>query len=203
MEESVLPTAPQSLRAQSNLKLNPASTTIASQSRSKVERNNKSCDNCRKRKVRCNANVQNPCAFCLKNKVECQFLSNRKKLGPPSKCYTKSLESRVQLLEKLLDEERKKNQISNHVIQLPPQVSNNSVSLYNDAMLGQPPQGKNFIPDIFLPPQLAPLASSSSVIHLQQQPLIASIENPYLRYRDLIQEIPGLTPELLESMVER
>ena len=202
MEESVLPTAPQSLRAQSNLKLNPASTTIASQSRSKVERNNKSCDNCRKRKVRCNANVQNPCAFCLKNKVECQFLSNRKKLGPPSKWYTKSLESRVQLLEKLLDEERKKNQARNRVIQLLPQVSNNSFSLYNDTMLKILPQNKNFIPDVFLPPQLA-TSASSSVIHPQQQQHIISIENPYLRYLDLIQEIPGLTPELLESMVER
>ncbi|KAG2218746.1 hypothetical protein INT45_003064 [Circinella minor] len=197
MEESILPSQ-HTLPTQPVLQLNTASITTPSHSSSKVERNSKSCDNCRKRKVRCNANIQIPCAFCLKNKIECQFLSNRKKLGPPSKRYTKSLETRVQLLEKLLDEERKKNQTRNHVIQLQPEVFNNSLSLYSDTTLELQRQGTGLLPDIFLPPQLT--SSSLSMIRPQQH--ITLIENPYLRYLHLVQEIPGLTLELLECMIE-
>ncbi|KAG2225130.1 hypothetical protein INT45_011813 [Circinella minor] len=65
--------------------------------------NKRSCDICRKRKVKCDSNIQHPCTECKKNQVHCEFLTLPRKRGRKSKEYIEVLESRVVFLERLLE----------------------------------------------------------------------------------------------------
>ncbi|KAI9246472.1 fungal-specific transcription factor domain-containing protein [Phascolomyces articulosus] len=177
-------------------------STIRNRNNAKVkrDRNSKSCDNCRKRKVRCNANIQSPCNYCVKDGIECQFLSTRKKMGPPSRRYTDSLEKRVQMLEKLLDEERN-NSRNKEVVQsaynLPIQPSTVTYVNNHNAVFSCPIQYQSSIPTIFLP-TASPSLSPASIIELSQD--LRDDSRDYIF--DLIQEIPGLTLNLTEYMIE-
>ncbi|KAI8143193.1 fungal-specific transcription factor domain-containing protein [Fennellomyces sp. T-0311] len=72
--------------------------------RPKRNRAKRSCDLCRKRKTRCNADVVQPCNTCQGAGVECQFLVEQKKRGPNASGYIGSLESRLKRLESLLQQ---------------------------------------------------------------------------------------------------
>lgn len=73
----------------------------ASQKRSKVSR---ACDECRRKKIRCDAaeGVAGPCSNCRRSNTPCAFSRQPLKRGP-SKGYIKSLASRVESLESQLN----------------------------------------------------------------------------------------------------
>jgi hypothetical protein len=50
--------------------------------RKKRTRAKRSCDMCRKKKTRCDADVSQPCTKCKLANIECQFLVEQKKRGP-------------------------------------------------------------------------------------------------------------------------
>ncbi|KAI9260688.1 fungal-specific transcription factor domain-containing protein [Phascolomyces articulosus] len=186
-------------------------TTLISKqnnTKTKSDRNSKSCDNCRKRKVRCNANIQMPCSGCEKDGVECRFVSTRKKMGPPSKEYTASLEQRVQILEQLLEEERRKNNKNNDIsstsevsVQCRTISYDHSDDIILSDMIQQPQQDPLTSTTVFLQPSLSTISSSSpsstSIIELSQD----LIHDRCSHVLNLIQEIPGLTLELAECMI--
>ncbi|KAF1803215.1 fungal-specific transcription factor domain-containing protein [Mucor lusitanicus] len=70
--------------------------------RKKRTRAKRSCDLCRKKKTRCDSDVNQPCTKCRLAKTECQFLVEQKKRGPSSGYYVEVLENRLLRMEKLL-----------------------------------------------------------------------------------------------------
>ncbi|KAI7879302.1 hypothetical protein K492DRAFT_208357 [Lichtheimia hyalospora FSU 10163] len=60
-----------------------------------------SCDSCRKRKTRCNADETFPCSTCVSLGVECH-LSEQKRRGPVPATYVEALEDRIKQLEDML-----------------------------------------------------------------------------------------------------
>ncbi|ORY89565.1 fungal-specific transcription factor domain-domain-containing protein [Syncephalastrum racemosum] len=67
----------------------------------KRTRAKRSCDFCRKRKSRCDADASIPCSNCRAWGYTCEFQAVRKKRGPPS-VYVDNLEKRCKKMEKLL-----------------------------------------------------------------------------------------------------
>ncbi|KAG2221952.1 hypothetical protein INT45_010476 [Circinella minor] len=76
---------------------------IPRQKRSKAKR---SCDRCRKRRIRCNANTNQPCHGCKSIDVECHFRdnnnSNKGQSNQPTQGHIESFEDRVSRLENLI-----------------------------------------------------------------------------------------------------
>ncbi|KAI8643426.1 fungal-specific transcription factor domain-containing protein [Parasitella parasitica] len=70
--------------------------------RKKRTRAKRSCDLCRKKKTRCDSDVNQPCTKCKLANAECQFLVEQKKRGPSSGSYVEVLENRLLRMEKLL-----------------------------------------------------------------------------------------------------
>ncbi|KAI9268930.1 fungal-specific transcription factor domain-containing protein [Phascolomyces articulosus] len=90
---------------------NDRNTDIPRPKRSRAKR---SCDLCRKRKTKCNADVVQPCNTCQTAGVQCQFLVEQKKRGPNARNYIGSLENRLKRLEGLLQKaQASNNSISN------------------------------------------------------------------------------------------
>ncbi|KAG0163779.1 hypothetical protein DFQ28_011297 [Apophysomyces sp. BC1034] len=79
----------------SNKKKIPKSIAAGSK-RMKIQR---ACDECRKRKVKCDG--AQPCLRCRKSDAQCVFVKLPPKRGPP-KQYIENLEARLQLVEKAL-----------------------------------------------------------------------------------------------------
>ncbi|KAG2220752.1 hypothetical protein INT45_012245 [Circinella minor] len=195
MEQLISASHQQTLQKQRIPRLKTA-FTIAKNPKGKAHRNSKSCDNCRKRKVRCNSNVEKPCTYCKKDNIECQFFSNRKKMGPPSKCYTESLEKRVHMLEELLDEERKKNQKNDNMTLGTDTFDSSNTS---GVTLELERQEAELTQDVFLLPQ----PPSSTIIQLSQlHHNTTTVENTYCQSLYLVHEVPDLTLELAERMIE-
>ncbi|KAI9493352.1 fungal-specific transcription factor domain-containing protein [Zychaea mexicana] len=67
----------------------------------KRTRAKRSCDFCRKRKSRCDADSSVPCSNCRAWGYTCEFQTVRKKRGPPS-VYVDNLEKRCKKMEQLL-----------------------------------------------------------------------------------------------------
>ncbi|KAI8978499.1 fungal-specific transcription factor domain-containing protein [Pilobolus umbonatus] len=67
----------------------------------KRTRAKRSCDFCRKRKAKCDADHSRPCSNCKAWGFNCEFLTIRKKRGPPS-VYVENLEIRCRKMESLL-----------------------------------------------------------------------------------------------------
>ncbi|KAI9486490.1 MAG: fungal-specific transcription factor domain-containing protein, partial [Benjaminiella poitrasii] len=67
----------------------------------KRTRAKRSCDFCRKRKARCDADQSTPCSNCRAWGFKCEFLAVRKKRGPPS-VYVENLEKKCKKMETLL-----------------------------------------------------------------------------------------------------
>ncbi|KAG2223434.1 hypothetical protein INT45_001740, partial [Circinella minor] len=67
----------------------------------KRTRAKRSCDFCRKRKSRCDADASVPCSNCRAWGYTCEFQTVRKKRGPPS-IYVDNLEKRCKKMEQLL-----------------------------------------------------------------------------------------------------
>ncbi|ORZ16412.1 fungal-specific transcription factor domain-domain-containing protein [Absidia repens] len=75
--------------------------------RTKRTRAKRSCDLCRKKKTRCDADVNKPCTSCAGANIECKFLVEQKKRGPATgftkkNGYVEALESRLKRMESLL-----------------------------------------------------------------------------------------------------
>ncbi|KAI7866613.1 fungal-specific transcription factor domain-containing protein [Spinellus fusiger] len=71
--------------------------------RAKRKRAKHSCDMCRKKKTRCDAENNRPCTMCTTANTECQFLLKQKKRGPAAGVYVEALESRLKRMESLLE----------------------------------------------------------------------------------------------------
>ncbi|RCI05378.1 hypothetical protein CU098_004292 [Rhizopus stolonifer] len=67
----------------------------------KRTRAKRSCDFCRKRKSRCDADHAVPCSNCRAWGLNCEFVTVRKKRGPPS-VYVEKLEARCKKMEALI-----------------------------------------------------------------------------------------------------
>ncbi|OZJ04608.1 hypothetical protein BZG36_02038 [Bifiguratus adelaidae] len=70
--------------------------------RLKRPRAKRSCDACRRRKAKCNADDQQPCSNCRTHGLACTFLEKRKKRGPASK-NVNSMEERLKRMERLVE----------------------------------------------------------------------------------------------------
>lgn len=79
--------------------------------RVKRSRAKRSCDLCRKKKTRCNADVKQPCSTCQSNNTACEFLLEQKKRGPVAASYVEELESRIRHLESLLQDSAAKSNL--------------------------------------------------------------------------------------------
>lgn len=64
--------------------IQPQSKDVEPIHRAKRTRAKRSCDNCRKRKTRCDADVKQPCTKCSLSDTPCEFLVEQKKRGPSS-----------------------------------------------------------------------------------------------------------------------
>ncbi|KAI7847709.1 fungal-specific transcription factor domain-containing protein [Circinella umbellata] len=84
-----------------NLNNDNNDTNPPQQQRLKRTRAKRSCDFCRKRKSRCDADTSIPCSNCKAWGYTCEFQTVRKKRGPPS-VYVDNLEKRCKKMEKLL-----------------------------------------------------------------------------------------------------
>ncbi|KAI9006295.1 fungal-specific transcription factor domain-containing protein [Phycomyces nitens] len=71
--------------------------------RVKRTRAKRSCDMCRKKKTRCDVDVNKPCTTCRTAKTECQFVIEQKKRGPATGSYVEALESRLKRMEAMLE----------------------------------------------------------------------------------------------------
>ncbi|KAI8145964.1 hypothetical protein BJV82DRAFT_30689 [Fennellomyces sp. T-0311] len=74
--------------------------------RKKRTRIRRSCDACRKRKIKCDSNVVRPCTGCRNSGDDCEFLLEARRPGPPSKEYLETLEDRLKRLEGLLSSQQ-------------------------------------------------------------------------------------------------
>ncbi|KAH7102137.1 hypothetical protein BKA62DRAFT_117951 [Auriculariales sp. MPI-PUGE-AT-0066] len=71
------------------------------QDRSKRRRARRACDDCRRKKIRCDQMMANgKCTTCVAYNFECTYIGTAKKRGPPNG-YVENLESRLEKLEKL------------------------------------------------------------------------------------------------------
>ncbi|CAO3625636.1 unnamed protein product [Cunninghamella blakesleeana] len=68
---------------------------------SKRTRISRACDTCRKKKIKCNVDNQQPCTTCKQYDWECTFNDSTRKRGPP-KGYIESLEARLKRMEEIL-----------------------------------------------------------------------------------------------------
>ncbi|KAI9246484.1 fungal-specific transcription factor domain-containing protein [Phascolomyces articulosus] len=142
----------------------------------------RSCDNCRKRKVRCDSIYNNKCSQCRKTGIECQFLAKPKKTGPPTKQYTESLERQVKLLQQLLQEERTKN--------TRPSTTATTISTQTVGTTTVDSDPTTAVDIIELrPASVLQQYNNTSLIPLRRS------------CNELIKEIPNLTPELAERMI--
>lgn len=80
--------------------------------RVKRSRAKRSCDLCRKKKTRCNADVMQPCSTCQSNNMACEFSIEQKKRGPVAASYVEELESRIRRLEALLQKSNSSSTIT-------------------------------------------------------------------------------------------
>lgn len=64
-----------------------------------------SCDSCRRRKTRCNADETFPCNTCVSLGIECH-LSEQKRRGPVPATYVEALEDRIKRLEEMLTKDK-------------------------------------------------------------------------------------------------
>ncbi|KAI9246458.1 fungal-specific transcription factor domain-containing protein, partial [Phascolomyces articulosus] len=146
--------------------------------------NKRSCDTCRKRKVRCNGNIQYPCAECKKHGIDCQFLILPRKRGRRSKEYIESLESRLGVIERLLEKNltRRTNGRQTNPLQLQ----------------------QSLAPPIVLQSQLLPpLGLQQPYGNQRQTPTMTQTINQHERQStmELIERIPNLTFEFTERMI--
>ncbi|CAO3641248.1 unnamed protein product [Mucor fragilis] len=112
-----------------NTNLNAPATPL------KRTRAKRSCDFCRKRKSRCDADASTPCSNCKAWGYTCEFQTVRKKRGPPS-VYVDNLEKKCKKMESLLsaltncsikDLERNDFQYAGHIQpSSPPNASDSS-----------------------------------------------------------------------------
>ncbi|KAI8584047.1 hypothetical protein K450DRAFT_66048 [Umbelopsis ramanniana AG] len=72
------------------------------QSQNRRSRVSRACDICRRKKIRCDVDVNFPCSTCVQSSWECTFKEQARKRGPP-KGYIGNLENRLKKMEKLLE----------------------------------------------------------------------------------------------------
>ncbi|KAI9273000.1 fungal-specific transcription factor domain-containing protein [Phascolomyces articulosus] len=165
-----------------------------------------SCDQCRQRKVRCELVFKNQCSQCRKAGIECKFqwkLSNKKVTTTaggimvphtaPRKQNMEALKKQVRLLEQLLQEERKKNTwLSNSLMPQNTTTTTSSISL--------PPSAKDTILNSINYLDL-PFNNDIRPSLLLSNNLYGYPHHHRRSVKDLIQDIPDLTPELTERLI--
>ncbi|KAI7902086.1 fungal-specific transcription factor domain-containing protein [Cokeromyces recurvatus] len=92
----------------------PATSAFTAEKHIEIERKKRtrakrSCDACRIKKIRCDADDKQPCTKCKLTNTNCQFLIEQKKRGPASGRYVEQLENRLIRMEKLLQNITKEN----------------------------------------------------------------------------------------------
>ncbi|KAI7855487.1 fungal-specific transcription factor domain-containing protein [Circinella umbellata] len=162
--------------------------------------NRKSCDHCRKKKVRCNSHLQQPCNQCKKAGVECT-ISKRKKTSRTH------LEDRISQLESLLYEQNTsitKPSVSQDTIDTSAAAERQAIN--NNETLSQQQGTLNKI--IY-----SPWMKKNNIVRqpISMQSMLTGVDNrssllPLISMQstiNMIQEIPNLTPELTEKLIER
>ncbi|KAI9246488.1 fungal-specific transcription factor domain-containing protein [Phascolomyces articulosus] len=138
-----------------------------------IKNGKRSCDNCRRRKVRCDSNINHPCSKCRKTGTSCEFLIIKKKPGPVAKKYKNGIEKRVKQPEALPT--------------IRERVSNKQTIHHRD----------NITP---LPQPLMPIPpcqqTSTAVINH------SNYNTHLIPTKDLINKIPDLTFELAEHIIQ-
>ncbi|CEP08325.1 hypothetical protein [Parasitella parasitica] len=104
----------------SNLNLQNTGTST-----SKRTRITRACDTCRRKKIKCDVDSRHPCTTCSQYDWECTFHDTAKKRGPP-KGYIESLETRLEKMEKLLQQIGNNNDGDEVVRDLPLSLSTSS-----------------------------------------------------------------------------
>ncbi|KAI9252365.1 fungal-specific transcription factor domain-containing protein [Phascolomyces articulosus] len=227
-------------QSSSTPQVNPASLNY----KSKIMKPNakRSCDHCRKKKVRCNSHLQQPCTTCQKSGTAC-IVSRPIRMSQIKKSHISTLEKRVNQLESiLLGQNNHAGPISPSTTQGPPQqntsasltpivqymADQNSTANFTSPSppLAQTQKSKkiNFVyslwmndtpkqSDMQLQKQIPSSSSSSSNLTvsnigrlLPTSPLSTSASRSFAQLLqttlDMIQEIPDLTPELTEQLLE-
>ena len=147
-----------------------------------IKNGKRSCDNCRLRKVRCDANTIFPCTKCQKTGLVCEFRIKRRKPGPAPRKDKKQTENQIQRTESLLAyrEEATKTSTDDHYHNIAP-VSSSVLSRQQQKQKQQ-------------------ILSISS-----QQKYITFVHNYNIRLfssMHLINKVPNLTSELAEHIME-
>ncbi|KAI9272983.1 fungal-specific transcription factor domain-containing protein [Phascolomyces articulosus] len=157
----------------------------AKKSNIKLDGNRRSCDYCRKRKVRCELVLNNQCSQCRKAGIECKFQIKARKVGPPKKQNLESLQKQVQMLEQLLQEEQRKNSLLLAAAATPTETLDDAFSTTSSA-------DRSAVQEIGLIDHQDDISS----------PIPSSIsQRKYRRTMELIEDIPELTPELTDRLV--
>ena len=148
-----------------------------------IKNGKKSCDNCRLRKVRCDANTIFPCTKCQKRGFVCEFRIKKRKPGPAPRKDKKQTENQIQRTENLLEYrgEATKTSIDDHYHNIAPVSSSSAPSRQQQQQKQQ-------------------LISMSS-----QQKYITFVHNYNIRLfssMHLISKVPNLTSELAEHIME-
>ncbi|KAI9252414.1 fungal-specific transcription factor domain-containing protein [Phascolomyces articulosus] len=169
--------------------------------------NKRSCDNCRKKKIRCDSHLTMPCTACQKVGIECLITSKPKKSGPPSKMYMSSLEKRIEQLESLLSEQNKSaaGDIGNN--------QSYAAAATSPSQQQQHPSQKFdivFSPWMNLAKQSNSQQQSGSLVtgsNNSDKQIIHNSDSSMVPVSqavvDMIHEIPNLTTDLVEDLMER
>ncbi|KAI9269188.1 fungal-specific transcription factor domain-containing protein [Phascolomyces articulosus] len=181
--------------------------------------NKRSCDNCRNRKVRCDAHLSIPCSSCRRFDAEC-IISKPKKSGVPSRKYMDSLEKRIEHLEALLLEQSISNAPTGSSSSSPIAATKQQedtiesplpdISKVSDpnTRSPSPPTHTQQKPNKFIfSPWMNVTENSCSEQHTSisaDKSLTSSLPEPHSQSTiDMIQEIPKFTPEFAECLLGR
>ncbi|KAI7883058.1 hypothetical protein K492DRAFT_205750 [Lichtheimia hyalospora FSU 10163] len=177
----------------------------------KRTRAKRSCDLCRKRKTRCNADQQQPCETCKNANVECHFVTEQRKKGPAaSTSHVQWLEDRINRLEGILQGIQPERKLSNNVndIKLTDYGqtryfgSSAGIHMVDEQLLSsKQPHRLHHSPAHVL--QKVNDESSEHIV-IMSKALVSRQQNPVpygVRRFHVFKDVPHMTPELADAMV--
>ncbi|KAG2220750.1 hypothetical protein INT45_012243 [Circinella minor] len=161
-----------------------------------IKNGKRSCDSCRLRKVRCDANTVFPCTKCQKSKFVCEFRIKKRKPGPVPRENKECFGKRIKHTEKsLTDKEKARENLTDTTA---PNRHSNITSISTTSALSpvqrqQLKKQKNQQGKLQMV-QILPLQQTTTFVHDCNNELFSST--------NLISKIPHLTLELAEHMLE-
>lgn len=177
----------------------------------KRTRAKRSCDLCRKRKTRCNADQQQPCETCKNANVECHFVAEQRKRGPAAATsHVQWLEDRINRLEGILQGIQPERKLTNKLNDL-------KLTDYGQTRYFGSSAGIHLVDEQLLsskqphrlqhsPAHVLQKVNDESNEHIviMSKALLSRQKDPVpygVRRTRMLMDVPHMTPELTDAMV--